>query len=475
MFYLKAFTNKIINFIRNLLMPTFPDFTEIKQTIENYHDIPMMEHFISFPEVHIENINAEFIFSNEDLYANIVISKEDKNKLQNYQGKNIFVKFGQYMSANSFISSFEPYVQNDIIKYICKIFINNVYSGDEEQANVSVISRHSNMHRLDKAVAFGPMRGEFSVNKTKFHLYHINRDFIAIISKQHLPFDEFKMYAQRIKTALDFLNCQIVGGNMYIFSSNKKLNSIQTISIEQLSKAGSLQFNVFIDDIFLLKKMFAQKHYEENIRLTPQQFGKLCEFLVNDEQIFTVINYILQSAHLWEEHKLVYLSIAFEALHKSKFFNIKKGIKTTQILDSNTFLDLKSKLDKIIDSYSINDDEKDILKKKFNNALPNRDSLTLPFKILKIDVTDDEEKVIEKRNRVLHGTAPKYSNNIKKDIVTYQYDTHIMYSLLYCAILKLIKYNGYILNLQEWNNIVKYTLHCIEEQIYRDDFFISLK
>ena len=459
-------------------MTKFPNFSSIQEIIKKYNNLEQNDMYISIPECNIKNIKAKFFFEEDNLRCSLEIDDEITKTLRKYIGDKLVVNFGEYTAASSFILSINLIYDNNNIKNKCEIMLNDIGWGNEESFNLAAIPCHSNMTRLDKAVNFSPLQGHFAIKDKAFRIF-INEDKTFIYSETQMSLNDFRQYVRSIKMALDFFNCQIVDGNVYMFLTDEKLTYAKSMVIDKLSKGSSLNFKLFIDDIYPLKEMFVAENKDAIIRLSSEQFGKLCELLVNDNQMFVTLNYILQASHLWEEYKLVYLSLAFEALRKVDLFSKKNiGNKATKIIDEKIFDKLKQKLNAVINETNLDENIKNIFKGKFNNSLPNKDSLLLPFRILSIYISEEDEKIIEKRNCVLHGTAPKYSDDIEQDIVLYQQDSYVLYSLLYQAILKIIGYNGYIINVKKWKDILEYE-HSFtlskEKKFYREDFFVSLK
>ena len=94
----------------------------------------------------------------------------------------------------------------------------------------------------------------------------------------------------------------------------------------------------------------------------------------------------------------------------------------------------------------------------------------LPFKILEINLLDDDIKIINSRNDFLHGRTPDYMKiGERRSIYDKDRDMYYasvrMYTLLNILILKYIGYNNYVINFSKIYE--KETGYLVNESYYR--------
>ena len=97
---------------------------------------------------------------------------------------------------------------------------------------------------------------------------------------------------------------------------------------------------------------------------------------------------------------------------------------------------------------SLNEDQVRILKNKINNLNQptNRDSLTAPFVKLGYNLSSIEIKCIDNRNRFLHGSLPVKTNDEDENFKELYFNSITIHKLIYILILKLIGFDGHIIN-----------------------------
>ena len=279
----------------------------------------------------------------------------------------------------------------------------------------------------------------------------------------------------------------IVINNKQIGIFDYKVNEVESLVIESYDKIQSNDFenyisaitycfglvsgHLFRDEIIILKyddsrfekiNSFNFKKLENSISgipaLDPQLYWELSESnkvrpylekevfqnLVNkslkDLRLFRAIRIMSESCQYPIEIKASTYSVALETVkniiieeneEKINPFKIKKKA-------SNTIKELKKIVDAIPES-EFNSKKMVLNKLEQINQVGNRDSFLLSFKLLNINLSEDDERCINMRNDFLHGRIPFDIENYPKAYELH----HIVYKLhlLVCSLI--LKYSGF--------------------------------
>lgn len=444
----------------------FPDFKKINETIEDYNNIAgtICEVELLLNDCSIKS-KARIEIDKGDLYATI------QNAIsQPLEQKYFRVKFLNYISDKAFVveTKFGANLVKNTSLYEYKISLNDIHINKCDSYNVIVFNKHKNMNRLDTSISFGPMQGIVKFDDNIFHLYYLNEKTFAILSEKCMTYDLFIKYVFSIKMAIDFVHCEVIGGNAYVFSYDNKIDKINDFKILKLSQGYRLNFDIFIDTMYPISAVVK----DIEMKLSTQNFATLCEKIFSNSQFQTMIWFILQAANVPIECAPVFLSIALEA-------NAKLDKNENLYVNNSVFERLKYNISNTIDKETeLTDDEKDVFKGKIQNRCSNNNALKKPFSDYGILLSDDEIKVLKERNKFLHGTAIEYSTDVINDIENYMKKSRMMYFILYEIILKRIGYEGYILNIEKWKEIIDYnnTFHSRNKNAsFNNNFIKSLK
>ena len=103
----------------------------------------------------------------------------------------------------------------------------------------------------------------------------------------------------------------------------------------------------------------------------------------------------------------------------------------------------------------INEKSYNILKSKIENlnSPTNRDKLEKPFKLLGIELTEDDKEALNNRNEYLHGGQP----DDREWVTLSNLNALKLHYLIGMLILKYFKYNGHYFNVTGW-----FLLHDLE-------------
>lgn len=142
-------------------------------------------------------------------------------------------------------------------------------------------------------------------------------------------------------------------------------------------------------------------------------------------------------------------SVALETL--SNIICDTKNSKNKPITDEKLAELILNKFKEIIKEYDfeLSAEQVDILNKKvtqFNSPL-NTDKLKLAFKILGIELNENDISALKGRNLFLHGSTPfKNFEEIKENQSNFSLFSSKMHLLLTCLLLKYLGFNGAITN-----------------------------
>jgi len=145
----------------------------------------------------------------------------------------------------------------------------------------------------------------------------------------------------------------------------------------------------------------------------------------------------------WQYPLVIRASTFSVALETLKNVIIEENQKTvnpfkSKITASSTIKKLKNIVNEKPDS-DFNNKKSVLNKLEQLNQVGNRDSFLLSFKLLKIDLNEDDRRCINMRNEFLHGRIPFENENDKED---YQIQ-HIVYKLHLLTSSLIMKYCGY--------------------------------
>lgn len=410
---------------------------------------------------------------------------------ENAIGEKGTLYIGDFIFENSFITS---YVYNFGETKFTLATNNILYKNNNKKSfNIAIWNKPQQLNRLDSYI-----NDNVNVALLCFKLYEINftliskNDRLFLVADRELEENKFLKYERGIKLALGFLMCDFIGGPDIFLLTDKKITNIENFKIFDLTSEQNLNFNIMIDSLPVVGDKYQNEHGLP-IRLSNEQFVNLCRLIIEQSQVETAIYYIAQSGNLCIEHKLTFLAVALEALTGYVGDNITKEriqvtdstISINKLLPTKEFKELEKVYIQMLDNYKLNSDRdeqendniKAVLKGKFQNRKSNRDSLSQPFKLYNIELSQNDISMLEKRNHLLHGEPFEYSDNIQEDMQTFQTQVNIYYHLLYILLLKIIGYEGIVFNLKMWPQILRFnnaSFGTKENNGNIDNFFLEL-
>lgn len=410
----------------------------------------------SINELKLNNVPVEINKDKKEF--NIKTDFKYYSTSQALYGKNIEVIVNNdYVYNDAFIIESSPIIDETSSKIQIKIKFNNYYYKEKVKVNVMVFKKPFRLRSFDDYINANKFIFELVLNEYRF-IVAIKDDKIYIYSEQKFDENEFMKYSDAIKLALGFVACDFAGGEECYFSITGNIDGmgeIEYLSSYERSEEKDLHFDIFIQKLNHIKDKFGN---DVITLLTMEQFKKLCEAIMEDNKfIETSLNYFSAAglSGQWGEHQLIFYACAFEAL--ANYFEYKDNKK--KIVKDEVFKHISEKFNTLIDEcknkYGYSDNIAETLKKKFVNFAPNADKYRYVFEKLGIDYSANK-KTLEKRNSMFHGSPFKYTYSIEQDFLSLIRDIRVFQYCIIVIILKMIGYNGYIVNPKKIKEITDY-------------------
>ena len=180
-------------------------------------------------------------------------------------------------------------------------------------------------------------------------------------------------------------------------------------------------------------------------------FSKLVELFLNNDKFSRASLIILEANNQPLELKAASYCVAFEAVSAS----IKDlfGIDSPSVIDNTTWNnEIKGPFTSLLDSLKsdskLSIDEHRILTNKLDNwnSPTNREKLTAPFKQFEYELSKDEYKCVDGRNKFLHGSLPVNERNEDEAFKELYHISLTLHKLVYVLTLKASGFKGFIVN-----------------------------
>lgn len=323
------------------------------------------------------------------------------------------------------------------------------------------------------------------IEDNKFHLFTFKKDdkiYWAVDSLQKLTLRQFQEFAYSIFNSYSFITGDLHLNEAYflcsadeVFTEHLELfySSIRDSLLTGYGIYTTNPYSVYVPLFRSEEKEIDHefvKGWTEKLGWFPEDvFSKLVSLLYKFDSLSRTALIVLEANLQPLELKAASYCIAFEALCHT----IKKefGIDSPNVIDSDLWNNtVKSQFSDLIEKLyaegKVDDDQKRILSNKLNNwnQPTNRDSLTAPFKKYSYDLSKDEYKCIENRNRFLHGSLPVDERNEDEAFRELYHIAMTIHKLIYVLILKASDFNGYIINYPKLHQHI--TGRTIEQELF---------
>lgn len=321
------------------------------------------------------------------------------------------------------------------------------------------------------------MYAELTIKNHKFHFYaieQINSQIIDSIDKIELK--DFNEYSYAIRLCFAFLSGKFYRDETIIFASeDANLSKIDYYEYK-IEQPSIISENQIINPIFFFgqyskKDKETQESWKKYHNMFDTSiFSLMCEKVIDSSEFKRSLELIVNASNISDPvQKGALYSVSIETiteLLKSESDNGFNPIQEKPIWKA-FYKDLKESLDKI--KSNIDEDGYTILSRNIENLnTPTfRDKLKKAYSKVGVELGDDELKVLNQRNRYLHGGQPDDKNWFTLSNL----NALKLHYLLGILILKYFNYSGHYINISGW-----YMLHNREAKKLMEQFdFEELK
>lgn len=301
--------------------------------------------------------------------------------------------------------------------------------------------------------------------------------YLIIESKKKQTFNAFNSKTHIIRIALGYLTGYYAGNEGCYFSyRDKKMEKMKGFKFQILRKEmKGLTQPVYANPFGWIKnKKIADKYYKQGMLqpISIDSFSCLCQKLHASEELLSSLLIILESSAASLILRPGGYAIALETL--SDVIIGGKEERFAPITNKNEAGKFRKELSDILKKYSSSEYFKDpeTLQKNIDkiNQMTNKERLKAPFKVLNIELSDEDLNVINSRNDFLHGRIPDFKNlgasrSIEQKDRDLYYASVRLYTLLNMLILKFVGFDGYVVNYAKIYE--KGTRYLCNEDYYR--------
>lgn len=319
----------------------------------------------------------------------------------------------------------------------------------------------------------------FTLQKEIKQKNNTRKHYLIFESDKKQTFGEFSKKIFALRVSLGYLIGNFAGERGYYFSySNKDRKEpvsfcfeIQRGEIKNFMQPVNRNAYAWLNTRSRKKAEKVYKNY--NLRtLSVIEFSTLYKVTFENDDFLAILLLMLESSESSLLLRPGGYSIILESL--SSIIVGDEEEKLNPITSKAVAKKFREELLEVLESYEGNEFFNDIktLKGKIThiNQVTNKEKLLLPFKILKIDLLEEDKKIINSRNDFLHGRIPDYRNlGINRNITEKDRDLYYasvrFYTIINILILKFIGYDGYVLN---FSKIFEgETTYLVQEEYYR--------
>lgn len=426
----------------------------------------------------LKNIKTDHVISSKSLSGGMIfeINHPDTQSIYNKDNNFVIIKNNIKVLVNNFLVN----NGNHLLQRLLDAYI---FQSENFDANNDFYYRllspiKSAFYLLNLLEYSDKNKYEFDVDGILFEISIKDSDkrkYLIVETKSKIAFSEFKHLANSVLFSLGYLNGELIKGEELYFQTvdqawegeieffYRRLNK-SVISYKPIT-SNPKDYSNFID----------VKDYDfdtKKSQFTTNQLEKLIYQLKNNSSFFTATRILLETFNNSFINRPSVLFVSLEIIVdeilkiKSRLHSEKYKIKEISIevlnkyrneITSEDFDLLTSSLDEIDKNLSQNN-------KRYESA----------FKNLDIELSIEERKCLNKRNKFFHGRLVPFSMEINNEEdytnleLEYHYLSQRLFSLISKLILKNIGYNGYIIN------HVKLRDHLNREVLIKEDYFIKI-
>lgn len=280
--------------------------------------------------------------------------------------------------------------------------------------------------------------------------------FLSIDSPVKQTFEEFGEKANTLKIGIAYLSGYYAGNQGFFFAYTKKDKQLpkhfRCVAFRDSVRSGysPVHSNAYG---YMRNDPLAKKYYKLLRTVSLKEFSLLCERIHNSLDFSSMLMLMHESSVA----SLLFMpggfAIALETISDLVIGNIK--LKLAPIKDKTVCRKIRTELFEVLERNSeiISPSDLGTLKTRIDqlNQTTNKARLKAPFDLLKIELLDEDLKILETRNDFLHGRVPdltkagtkRSTERINKDLY---YCSMRFYTLLNMIILKWIGYDNRVVN-----------------------------
>lgn len=326
---------------------------------------------------------------------------------------------------------------------------------------------------------------QFKIKENNYSLFSTKwngEEYLIIDCEEQIDFETFSDHAYSVCVALGFITCNFHQDECwYVEGNDKDFTDLKNISYRILRKSIRSSYNPIYGNPYSYYRMkdLPASVPKELTLVSSQVFSNLCNEILDNEKLLGALIIFMEGHNLSIYSRGAAYSVTLETLTQM-IAEKNSGFKpiVNDILSDNLTKDLQQVLDKYkaqIGDPAVNPKNEfvesiRILERKIEglNSPTNKDKLSIPFKIYKIDIVpgSEEDKAISHRNSFLHGyELRKSKKEYLSDYEVWGVTLHLL-NLLNKLILKYVGYEGYIINYAEF--------HLNQEEPNPDNLFLKI-
>ena len=300
------------------------------------------------------------------------------------------------------------------------------------------------------------MYSELTIKKHRFHYYALEPLKSQVIdSIDRISLELFRNISYAIRLCFAFLSGKFYKDEVIsLFSNDSSFSKIDCFDYKVegssiLTENQIINPNFFFDYYSKKDKETQDSWKEFHKMFNVETFSSICENILDSPDLMRSIELVVNAGNIVDPvQKGALYSVSIETITeflKSQNEGAFKPIQEKQIW--TPFLnEVKDCLNKIKDS--ISDDSYKILNTKIENlnSPTNREKLVKPFKLVGIELSEQELQIVEKRNTYLHGGQPEDKNWVAKSNIN-ALQLHYLIGML---VLKQFNYSGHYINVSGW-------------------------
>jgi hypothetical protein len=276
-------------------------------------------------------------------------------------------------------------------------------------------------------------------------------NFLFIDCCDKIPPADFQNVIQNITYPYALISGCLVRDEIFILQSSDA--NFLNITGYQFSKLEDSKRGPGILDPKLMKEFYQSS----TTQFFPiENFQKLVETSLVDPRFFRAIKIITESFGYPLEVRAASYSVALETLKNIVVENNQERINPFKSKSDarNLINTLRKEVEKASDSI-FNNKEAVFSRIEQLNQVTNSDAFLLAFKIMEIELTDEDKECINMRNDFLHGRIP-FEN--EKGFNEYELHRIVfkLHFLVNALIIKMTGFNGLILNNLKMLDVLKY-------------------